>query len=275
MQVLVLAVQNAVPYAVLGAATSGVTLMRGIGGSVGTAVFGSLFTHRLTGELTGGGLPPTLEKLLAGGGRLTGAMVARLPGPARSAYEQAYVNALSPVFRVAAVVALLGFVVSWLLPERPLRATAATRTGLDDGLAAPEAPSSLAVVERALARATTVEERNRFHRAVAARAGLDVGEGATWALVRIAQYGTEGARAAARRQGVPEERIHAVSAELRERGLVSDDVLTPAGVAFADQLVSARRDLLRERLADPAAERAPEVQALLERLSRELVGERP
>ena len=52
MQVLVLAVQNAVPYAVLGAATSGVTLMRGVGGSVGTAMFGSLFTHRLTEELT-------------------------------------------------------------------------------------------------------------------------------------------------------------------------------------------------------------------------------
>src|SRR3954452_1699497 len=63
MQVLVLAVQNAVPFAVLGAATSGVTLMRGIGGSVGTAVFGSLFTHQLTAQLTGGGLPPALQKV--------------------------------------------------------------------------------------------------------------------------------------------------------------------------------------------------------------------
>ena len=40
---------------VLGAATSGVTLMRGVGGSVGTAVFGSLFTHELTAQLNGGG----------------------------------------------------------------------------------------------------------------------------------------------------------------------------------------------------------------------------
>jgi EmrB/QacA subfamily drug resistance transporter len=275
MQVLVLAVQNAVPYAVLGAATSGVTLMRGIGGSVGTAVFGSLFTHKLTAQLTGGGLPPQLQKILSGGGRLTGAQVEQMPAAARAAYQQAYVDALTPVFRVAAVVALIGFVVSWLLPERPLRATAATSTGLDDSLAAPESPSSLAVVERALARCTTLEDRHRFHRAVAARAGLDVSEGATWALVRIAQYGPEGARAAARRQGVPEERIAAVSSELRERGLLADDGLTPQGVAFADQLVSARRDVLGERLADPTAERDPEVQDLLERLSRELVGERP
>ena len=47
MQVLVLAVQNAVDYAVLGAATSGVTLARGIGGSIGAAVFGTIFTSRL------------------------------------------------------------------------------------------------------------------------------------------------------------------------------------------------------------------------------------
>jgi MFS family permease len=275
MQVLVLAVQNAVPYAVLGAATSGVTLMRGIGGSVGTAVFGSLFTHRLTAQLTGGGLPPQLHQILSGGGRLTGAQVSRMPAAARAAYQQAYVDALSPVFRMAAVVALLGFLVSWLLPERPLRATAATSTGLEDSLAAPESPSSLAVVERALARATTVEDRHHFHRAVAAHAGLDVSEGATWALVRIAEHGAEPAQAMARAQGVPEERIAAVSAELRERGLLADDALTPTGVAFADQLVSARRDVLCERLADPAAERAPEVQVLLERLSRELVGERP
>src|SRR4051795_5423123 len=41
MQVLVLAVQNAVPFAVLGAATSGVTMLRGIGGSPGPGGLGA------------------------------------------------------------------------------------------------------------------------------------------------------------------------------------------------------------------------------------------
>src|SRR5919198_3111065 len=50
-QVLVLAVQNSVGHAVLGAATSGVTLARGIGGSVGTAIFGAIFSARLTDAL--------------------------------------------------------------------------------------------------------------------------------------------------------------------------------------------------------------------------------
>jgi hypothetical protein len=169
----------------------------------------------------------------------------------------------------------VGFAVSWLLPERPLRATAATSTGLDDSLAAPEAPSSLEVIERALARATDREDRQRFQRAVAERAGADVSPGATWALVRIAQYGPDGAVAAAQRHGVPEERIAEVTGELRECDLLAEGELTPAGVALADQLVAARRELLRDVLADPEAERAPEVQELLERLSRELVGERP
>ena len=40
MQVLVLIVQNAVPYSELGVATSGVTFFRSIGGSFGTAIFG-------------------------------------------------------------------------------------------------------------------------------------------------------------------------------------------------------------------------------------------
>src|SRR6201746_2359929 len=48
MQVLVLAVQNAVPYEMLGVATSGSTLFRSIGGSLGTAVLWGVFTRRLT-----------------------------------------------------------------------------------------------------------------------------------------------------------------------------------------------------------------------------------
>ncbi len=44
MQVLVLAVQNAMPAQMYGVATSGVTLFRSIGGSIGVALFGAVFT---------------------------------------------------------------------------------------------------------------------------------------------------------------------------------------------------------------------------------------
>jgi EmrB/QacA subfamily drug resistance transporter len=279
MQVLVLAVQNAVPYAVLGAATSGVTLMRGVGGSLGTAVFGSIFTNRLTDELTGGGLPPALQRIVSGGGRLTGEQVLKLPGGAQHAYEQAYVDALTPVFAVAAGVALLGFAVSWMLEEHPLRAAAATSRGLGDSLAVPKSADSLAELERSLAMCTSLEERERFHRSVADRAGVDLSPGATWALVRIDQYGFDRARAIAEQRGVPAERIAAVLAELTDRGLIAGTERsleeTAAGRALTDQVVAARRDLLAELVADGGAERPAEVDELLRRLSRELVGEQP
>ena len=47
MQVLVLAVQNAVDYRNMGVATSGSLLFRQIGGSIGIALFGAIFTNRL------------------------------------------------------------------------------------------------------------------------------------------------------------------------------------------------------------------------------------
>ncbi len=107
MQVLVLAVQNAVDFSILGAATSAVTLARGIGGSLGTAVFGTVFTTQLRSHLRGA-LTGPLSHLIAGGGRLTGAQVLTLPTAARLAYQHAYVHALSPVFEMAAGVAGLG-----------------------------------------------------------------------------------------------------------------------------------------------------------------------
>ena len=51
MQVLVLAVQNAVPYEQLGVATSSATLFRSIGGSLGTSILGAIFANRLATEL--------------------------------------------------------------------------------------------------------------------------------------------------------------------------------------------------------------------------------
>ena len=54
MQVLVLAAQNAVEYRLLGVATSGASLARQIGGSIGVSVFGAIFTNRLGHELARG-----------------------------------------------------------------------------------------------------------------------------------------------------------------------------------------------------------------------------
>lgn len=289
MQVLVLAVQNAVDYSVLGAATSAVTMLRGIGGSIGTALFGTIFSTQLTRQLRGA-LHGALGAQVARGARLTGAQVARLPQPARSIYQHAYAHALHPVYLMAAGVAAAGLLISLFLRELPLRATAGTATGLDDSLAAPRSPDSLAEIERSLTRVTSPDERRRFRERVAARAGLTLSPGATWALVRIQEHGIAQARELAARDGVPDARIAAVVGELVERGLLAHAPdgrdgpdgpggralrLTPAGSGYAERLLGARCELLTEALADDSASRSPQVTSLLRRLAGELCGEPP
>jgi DNA-binding MarR family transcriptional regulator len=274
MQVLVLAVQNAVPYRVLGAATSGVTMMRGIGGSLGTAVFGTIFSTRLTSQLHG-----AIGGGASGAARLTGQQVAHLPPATRSLYEHAYVHALQPVFLMAAGVAGVGFLLALRLPERPLRDGPATSKGLDDGLAAPRSPDSLAEVERALTRVTTADERRRFRERLGERAGIELSPGALWALIRIEEHGFAEARLQAEQAGVPPERIGAVVGELFALGLVAGEEdarrLTPSGREQAERILSARRELLAEALAGDGVQGNPEVAALLARLARELAGEPP
>jgi DNA-binding MarR family transcriptional regulator len=285
MQVLVLAVQNAVDFSILGAATSGVTLSRGIGGSVGTAIFGTIFSTRLRSHLTAAltklhaTIGGSLAHQIAAGGRLTGAQVNRLPTAVRSAYQHAYVNSLSPVFEVAAGVAALGFVLSLMLPERPLRDVAKASTGLEDGLAAPRSTDSLGEIERAITKVTTRADRIRFRERVAERAGVEVSPGAIWALVRIEEHGSAQARAIAEQEGVDPMRINEVVNELRDRHFVAGEdgggQLTAAGHEEAERILAVRRELLCEALADDDAQRDPELDALLHRLARELSGEPP
>jgi EmrB/QacA subfamily drug resistance transporter len=277
MQVLVLVVQNAVDFSILGAATSAVTLTRGIGGSLGTAVFGTIFSTQLSSQLRGVVSGP-LGHQVSSGGRLTGAQVLRLPPAARAAYQHAYVQALHPVFVMAAGVAAAGFALSLFLQERPLRDTAAASTGLEDSLAAPRASDSVAEIERALTKVTTREQRVHFRRAVAERAGVDISPGAIWALVRIDEHGPARARAMAVEEGVDPNRVAEVVGELRDRGLIAGEDgggLTPAGREQTDRVVDARRALLLEAMADDDAARDPRLAKLLQRLARELCGERP
>ena len=57
MQVLVLAVQNAVDYRDLGVATASATLFRSMGGTIGVPIFGAIFTNQLATNLAHN-LPP-------------------------------------------------------------------------------------------------------------------------------------------------------------------------------------------------------------------------
>ena len=288
IQVLVIAVQNSASYADLGAATSGATFFRTIGGSFGVSIFGAIFANRLAAETTSAirGLAQRGVKLPAGFKPTTAtsdpSALKGLPAAIHAAVIHAYALALHPVFRTAVPVAVVAFVLAWFLREVPLRG-AAGAAGLGEGLgaSAPER-SSVDEVECALSKLAGADIRRRGYERLASLAGLDLPAGSCWVLTRLAKHGSvagsvPGAALAAEagvsvEQGKPYvDRLVADGMVIREPG--GRLRLTATGAAAADRLFAARREGLCELLADWSPEQHAELAALLNKLSRALLGE--
>jgi EmrB/QacA subfamily drug resistance transporter len=120
MQVLVLIVQNAVPYSELGVATSGATFFRSIGGSFGAAIFGAIFSNVLVGKLArylhGTKLPKGLTT-----SSITPAILDKLPAAVHHGLISAYAASIQTVFMIAAPISFIAFLASWLIPHVELR----------------------------------------------------------------------------------------------------------------------------------------------------------
>jgi EmrB/QacA subfamily drug resistance transporter len=274
MQVLVLAVQNDVDYRNLGVATSGATFFRSIGGCFGVAICGAIFSNRLADELSKlSGLPPSV-----GAGRVTGEMVAQLPPAARAAFVGAYADALTTVFLVCAPVAALGFLLSWLLPERPLRRTVEA-AGVGEAFAAPKHHDPLPEIERALSTLARRDSRERILDRLAQRAGVALTARQCWVLARVGETGPTDAFAIGEANAVDPARVAARIAELRERGYVDGPadavVLTADGQEVLDRLVAARRERLAELLDGWSPEAEADLAALLSRMARDVVADHP
>ncbi|MGW2033713.1 MFS transporter [Streptomyces sp. NPDC001811] len=119
MPVLVLAVQNSVRPADLGTATSANNYFRQIGGSVGAAVFGTLFADRLTSSLREE-LPPRAGSGLPAADSITPQLVHALPPALRDAYIRAYADAMPRIFLYLVPVLALGLIIAFFLKEKPL-----------------------------------------------------------------------------------------------------------------------------------------------------------
>jgi EmrB/QacA subfamily drug resistance transporter len=119
MQPLVLAVQSQLQPKDMGAGTSTATFSRSLGGALGVAVLGTVLTNRLTAEMSG------IPGAGGGGGSMSinePAKILALPEPIRVAIQTAFVDALHPVFLVAAGAALVAVVCTLALPNTELRA---------------------------------------------------------------------------------------------------------------------------------------------------------
>jgi EmrB/QacA subfamily drug resistance transporter len=274
MQVLVLAVQNAVDYRDLGVATAGATFFRSIGGCFGVAICGAVFTNRLAHELSQvSDLPASV-----GSGRVTADSVAQLPAAAKTVFLGAYADALTTIFLVCAPIAALAFALAWLLPEKPLRRTIEA-TGVGEAFAAPKHHDPRAEIERALSTLARRDSRERILERLAARAGLELTARQVWVLARVGESEPTDAFAIAQARGVDAARVAARIGELRELAYVEgpDDaaVLTAAGRDAFDRLVAARRERLAELLDGWSPEREAELAELLTRMARDVVADHP
>ena len=283
MQVLVIAVQNDVEYRDLGVATSGATLFRLIGGSLGTAILGAIFAARLA---------VNLARLLPAGAVASGAThnmsvqaLLRLPASARGAYSEAFTDSLGTIFLVATVVCAIGFVLVWLLPERPLRATVAAsarEAGNEAGEAFARPSDEDAVVAHLYATLSSLADRDvqRAHiEQIVERAGESLSPLAAWLLVQVEEEPKVSPFELARRRGIPAERAQGALEELRRRGLVTiprpdsstHSQLTASGCQVLERLVSARRAHLEELAEEWDPEHGVEAASYLRNAVRDLV----
>jgi EmrB/QacA subfamily drug resistance transporter len=134
LQVMVLVVQNTAARRDLGAATSSVNFARQVGSSVGVALVGALFIHRLDGPLAAR-LPAS------GAGHLSAAQVSaitpqgltHLAVPLRHIIATSFATALPPIYAYLIPLLAAVFLLALILKETPLH----TRADLDAAEAAP------------------------------------------------------------------------------------------------------------------------------------------
>jgi EmrB/QacA subfamily drug resistance transporter len=275
MQVLVLAVQNAVDYSDLGVATSGATLFRLIGGSLGTATLGAIFSNRLREELNSRAGPAAAHA--AFGHQVNPRQIAHLPPLLRSGYLHAFTNALSSVFVVASVVAVAAFVLSWFIRQLPLRETVTTGD-LRDTYAAPRDTDSRSEMLEKLGRLDRREPATDAFANVAARAGVDLSPAGCFLLARLGQDGPCYLPALASSSRVGLDLLMGIRVELADQGLacprpgaVSTYELTPDGRRTLERLNASGEERLGELLGGWHAYEDAELRRLIAVLSRELL----
>jgi DNA-binding MarR family transcriptional regulator len=240
-------------------------------------VFGAIFSNRLASELASALRGVTLPHgFNVASAAADPELLKKLPPAIKAAVQNAYSLALHPVFLYAIPVALIAFVLSWFLREVPLRATSSV--GIGEGLgAAPPARSSVDEVERSLARLASADLRRRGYERLTAMAGLDLPAGSSWILTRLAKQGPVAGDDLVRQANVSMDfgrpfvdRLVAEGMVVRADGRL---VLTDAGHQAAEKLFMARREGLRELLADWSPDEYAELGELLTKLSRAMLGE--
>jgi EmrB/QacA subfamily drug resistance transporter len=277
-QVLIIAVQNSAPYKDMGVATSGVTMFRLIGGSIGTAVLGTIFASRITASMaaSAGVSQPAFEPAATA---LTAESLAAMPPAVRLAFVNAFSNALDEVLLVAACVAGVGFVLAWFIPEAPLRqsvAAAASSAGKDAGEALSMPTASGDELLRGVSIIANRDVQRAYIESIVRKAGVHLMPVSAWLLLRYEEDPALEIGELARRNGLSRERLQAGVVELMAKGYLEIGAdgkgeLTEDGCEIYARLAAARRERLIGLHADWPPEQRRQVADVLQGLARDLV----
>jgi EmrB/QacA subfamily drug resistance transporter len=276
MQILVLAVQNAVSYRDLGTATASNNFFRSIGNSFGVAAFGAIYAIVLPRKVASHG---HLSFSAARLNQLTPAILEKLDAPLRALIRLSITETLQVIFLTAVPIALVAFGLSFLLPEVELRQVVRAKSETFDLGGAAEEFSSLEEAELALERVVAAEDRTAVYSALARDAGTRLDAQSAWLLFRVDGLGPLSETGLADALGVSKDRIERGLGSLEREGLVAAPdgrlELTEYGREVRDRLVEARADSLSEIASVWEPSTNPELAAAIRKLAAAVLTDDP
>jgi EmrB/QacA subfamily drug resistance transporter len=286
MQVLVIAVQNAIDYADLGAGTSGVTFFRSIGGSFGTSVFGAIFDHVLPGNIASALHGRALPHGVGITSGASPAALAKLPPALHAALVSGYSESIRTVFLAAVPVGAVAFLLTWTLKELPLRQTSRAVDQADR--LAPTARPTFRTSEEEMQRAVSAllmrDRRRRLYGDLVAESAIAVSPRAGWLLLRLGEHHGESRAALARHLSISVPELNTRMTELVEVGYVEPagtpddaDALTEAGREAYARIFAASQERIALLLEGWHPRQHPRLLEFLGKITHELAAsnERP
>jgi hypothetical protein len=208
-------------------------------------------------------------------------MLASLTPEVRAAYAQGFAASLATVFVVATAVSLIGFVLTWLLPERPLRATLAAEGSekVGEAFAMPVTPDSLAELRRGLATLANRDAQRGYIQQILNESRVELTPAAAWMLVRLEEQPGMDPTDLASAHAIDAALIANAIDELTSRALIEADGstvtgarrfgVTPAGCEILGRIIDVRRGHLARAAAEWGA--TEQNTATLGAIERELV----
>jgi DNA-binding MarR family transcriptional regulator len=243
-----------------------------MGGSVGVAILGAVFTNHLSANLADD-LPRGAAKLVGiSGGALNPEAVKRLPPQVHDAFIHAFTDSLNTVFLAAAAIVVLAFLLTFWIKQVPLRKTVAG-AGVGEAFAVPKDTSSLAELARQLSVLGRREGGRRLIGRAITGAGVELSPGECWLLARL-HAGADIAELA-RRRDIDPSRLTTVAADLERRRLISKKgselALTASGTTMLEKVLAVSQARVNELAEDWQPDRYPELNDLIHALAADFL----